>query len=220
MHTHKTIPFPRFVEGDPEPFGERIPLRRGIIHVRVESPDLGEVDVLTMHFKSNLPVLFRSTDGREVPDTTPQARAESALRSLIQRAAEAVYVRGLVDDVFRALPDHAVCVLGDLNDGIDSLPVRIVRGLGAPSGEPSKELLTPCAELLAGGPSLLVLPREHEDAHRSRPRVGPPLPRREELRDLQRGAPLPRPARRADRADRGQRSRALRRRVRLERDSA
>jgi endonuclease/exonuclease/phosphatase family metal-dependent hydrolase len=149
VHTHKTIPFPRFVAGDPEPFGERIPLRRGIVHVRVESPDLGEVDVLTMHFKSNLPVLFRGTDGREVPDTTPKARAESALRSLIQRAAEAVYVRGLVDDVFRALPDHAVCVLGDMNDGIDSLPVRIVRGLGAPSGEPSKELLRPCAELLA-----------------------------------------------------------------------
>lgn len=144
VHTHKTLPFPRFVEGDPDPFGERIPLRRGIVHVRVESPDLGEVDVLTMHFKSNLPVALRGADGREVPDTTPRMHAESALRSLVQRAAEAVYVRGLVDDVFRALPDHAVCVLGDMNDGIDSLPVRILRGLG----EPPTNVLVPCAELV------------------------------------------------------------------------
>jgi endonuclease/exonuclease/phosphatase family metal-dependent hydrolase len=144
VHTHDKIPFPRFAEGDPDPFGERIPLRRGIIHARVESPDLGEVDVMTMHFKSNLPVAFRTADGRERPDTTPHERAESALRSLIQRAAEAIYVRGLVDGVFRASPDHAVCVLGDLNDVVDSLPVRILRGLG----DPSKDMLSSCAELL------------------------------------------------------------------------
>jgi endonuclease/exonuclease/phosphatase family metal-dependent hydrolase len=144
VHTQKSLPFPRFIEADPEPFADRIPLRRGIVHVRVESPDLGEVDVLTMHFKSNLPVPLRTPDGRELPDTTARGRAESALRSLIQRAAEAIYVRGLVDDVFRALPDHAVCVLGDLNDGVDSLPVRIVRGLG----EPSKDMLAPCAQLM------------------------------------------------------------------------
>ena len=144
VHTHKTLPFPRFVENDAEPFSDRIPLRRGIVHVRVESRDLGEVDVITTHFKSNLPVRQRSIDGREIEDATPRARAESALRSLIQRAAEAIYVRGLVDDVFHALPDHAVCVLGDLNDTIDSLPVKIVRGLG----EPSKEALASCAELV------------------------------------------------------------------------
>jgi len=144
VHSHKTLPFPRFVENDAEPFPDRIPLRRGIVHVRVESRELGEVDVITTHFKSNLPVLKRMLDGREIEDTSPRERAESALRSLMQRAAEAIYLRGLVDDVFRALPDHAVCVLGDLNDGIDSLPVRIVRGLG----EPSSGALVSCAELL------------------------------------------------------------------------
>ncbi len=146
VHTQKTLPFPRFIEGDPDPFTDRIPLRRGIVHVRVESPDLGEVDVMTMHFKSNLPVPLRTRDGRELPDETPRARAESALRSLIQRAAEAIYVRGLVDDVFRALPDHAVCVLGDLNDGPDSLPVRVLRGLGEPSN--ARDMLASCAERL------------------------------------------------------------------------
>ena len=147
VHTHKSLPFPRFVEGDAEPFGERIPLRRGIVHVRVESPDLGEIDVMTTHFKSNLPVHLRTKDGREVEDTSSRARAESALRSLVQRAAEAIYIRGLVDDIMHASPDHAVCVLGDLNDQLESLPVRIVRGLGL--AEPSHDMLRTCAELLA-----------------------------------------------------------------------
>lgn len=144
VHTRVTLPFPHFIEGDVDPFVDRIPLRRGIVHVRVESPDLGEVDVMTAHFKSNLPVLKRALDGKEIPDLTAHARAESALRSLVQRAAEAVFVRGLVDDVLRASPDHAICVLGDLNDHAESLPVRIVRGVG----EPTKDTLRSCAELL------------------------------------------------------------------------
>lgn len=145
VHTAKTIPFPRFIENDADPFVDRIPLRRGIVHVRVETADLGEVDVMTTHFKSNLPVRQRTVDGREIEDTTPKARAESAVRSLIQRAAEAIFVRGLVDDVLKASPDHAICVLGDLNDHHDSLPVRVVRGLG----EPRRGVLASCAELLA-----------------------------------------------------------------------
>jgi endonuclease/exonuclease/phosphatase family metal-dependent hydrolase len=144
VHTHRSLPFPHFIEGDVDPFVDRIPLRRGIVHVRVESPELGEVDVMTAHFKSNLPVKKRTLDGREIPDTTAHARAESALRSLIQRAAEAVFVRGLVDDVLKTSPDHAICVLGDLNDHAESLPVRIVRGMG----EPTKDTLRSLAELL------------------------------------------------------------------------
>lgn len=144
VHTRGSLPFPHFIEGDIDPFVDRIPLRRGIVHVRVESPDLGEVDVMTAHFKSNLPLPKRTLDGKEIPDTTAHARAESALRSLVQRAAEAVFVRGLVDDVLRASPDHAICVLGDLNDHAESLPVRIVRGVG----EPAKDTLRSCAELL------------------------------------------------------------------------
>ncbi len=145
VHTRSSLPFPHFIEGDGEPFVDRIPLRRGIVHVRVESPEFGEVDVMTAHFKSNLPVRKRTVDGRELPDTTAHARAESALRSVIQRAAEAVFVRGLVDDVLRVSKDHAICVLGDLNDHAESLAVRIVRGVG----EPESDTLRSCAELLA-----------------------------------------------------------------------
>src|SRR5256885_1158299 len=54
VHAPRTLPFPRFFEGDPEPFATRIPLRRGIVHVRVDAGALGEVDAVTAHFKSNL----------------------------------------------------------------------------------------------------------------------------------------------------------------------
>ncbi|MBX3259179.1 MAG: endonuclease/exonuclease/phosphatase family protein [Labilithrix sp.] len=129
VHQAKALPFPRFVEGDPEPFAGRIPLRRGVVHVRVEAGGLGEVDVLTAHFKSNLPAELKTATGEPVADTTPHAVGESAVRSLVQRAAEALYVRGLVDGIFAHSPDHAICVLGDLNDTLDSLPVRLVRGI-------------------------------------------------------------------------------------------
>lgn len=133
VHQAKSLPFPRFVEGDPEPFGDRIPLRRAIVHVRIEVGTLGEVDVLTAHFKSNLPAEMKSKDGTPIKDTTPLAIGESAVRSLVQRAAEALHLRALVDGIFAHSPDHAICVMGDLNDTLESLPVRLVRGIDTTS---------------------------------------------------------------------------------------
>lgn len=135
VHSQTSLPFPRFFEGDPEPFGNRIPLRRGVVHVRVEAPGIGEVDVLTAHLKSHLPVPLRSTSGRDIEASTSQARAEAVLRSMVQRAAEALYLRGLVDGIMKASPDHAVCVLGDFNDHAESLPLQVLRGIGPASAD-------------------------------------------------------------------------------------
>jgi len=143
VHAPGTLTFPRFVVGDPEPFAGRLPLRRGVVHARLDTA-LGEVDVLTAHFKSNLGAPLRDATGAEVPDPSPRGQGEAALRSLVLRSAEALYVRGLVDDVLRTSPDHAICVLGDLNDRVDSMPVRILRGIGDPAH--GAGLLHPCAE--------------------------------------------------------------------------
>lgn len=144
VHATRALPFPRFYETDPEPYPSRIMLRRGVVHARVEATGLGEVDVVTAHFKSNRGAPLRAADGSELEDRSPSGRGEAALRSLIQRAAEALFVRGVVDDVLRWSPDHAICVLGDLNDVADSMPVRIVRGLG----EGDAGVLHACAELV------------------------------------------------------------------------
>jgi endonuclease/exonuclease/phosphatase family metal-dependent hydrolase len=130
VHTAESLPFPVFREGDPAPFGTRIPLRRGVVHARVQAPGLGLVDVLVVHFKSSRSVPARDESGRELPATNARMRSEATIRSLVWRAAEALYVRRLVDDVLAPDPGGRVAVVGDLNDVPGSPAVRAVRGKG------------------------------------------------------------------------------------------
>jgi endonuclease/exonuclease/phosphatase family metal-dependent hydrolase len=131
VHTADALPFPRFYTTDPAPFGTRIPLRRGIVHARVEAAGVGEVDVLVGHFKSSRPVPARDGGGREQPAGTARARGEGTVRGLVWRIAEALFVRGLADAVLAARgADAHVAVLGDLNDLPDSTALRVLRGDG------------------------------------------------------------------------------------------
>jgi endonuclease/exonuclease/phosphatase family metal-dependent hydrolase len=129
VHTAESLAFPVFVTGDASPFGARIPLRRGIVHARVETP-VGPVDVLVGHFKSSRPVGVRDASNREVPPRTAREAAEASLRSLVWRAAEALHVRGLVDAILAAWPGARVAVCGDFNDVPDSAVLRCLRAEG------------------------------------------------------------------------------------------
>lgn len=151
----EALTFPAFCAGDPQPFGARIPLRRGIVHARVEVPGLGEVDVFVAHFKSPLPVPLRDASGAEVEPSCPRERVEGALRSLVWRAAESLFVRELVDDVLAREPAAHVAVVGDLNDAPDSTTLQALRSEGA--GE-----LFDCAAAVAADARFSVL-------HRGRP---------------------------------------------------
>jgi len=128
--TAEALSFPVFRTCDPEPFGARIPLRRGVVHARVDVSGLGAVDVLVVHFKSSLPVGLRDASGAEVPPLTPRDRAAGMLRSLVWRGAEALHARKLVDDILARDPSGRVAVVGDLNDGPSSLVVRALRSEG------------------------------------------------------------------------------------------
>lgn len=128
--TADALSFPVFRACDPEPFGARIPLRRGVVHARVDASDLGPVDVLVVHFKSSLPVGLRDASGAELPPVTPRDRAAGMLRSLVWRGAEALHARKLVDDVLAVDPSARVAVVGDLNDRPSSLVVRALRSEG------------------------------------------------------------------------------------------
>jgi endonuclease/exonuclease/phosphatase family metal-dependent hydrolase len=126
LHVAESIPFPRLYETDPEPFAGRIPLRRGLVHARVDAGPLGVVDVITLHFKSKLPARMKTADGDEITDRSPTGLAEARMRSLVLRAAEALHLRRLLDALL-AEPERAVAILGDFNDTIDSLPLQILR---------------------------------------------------------------------------------------------
>jgi endonuclease/exonuclease/phosphatase family metal-dependent hydrolase len=128
--TAERLPFPVFCVGDPAPYGGRLPLRRGVVHVRVAVSEIGAVDVLVVHFKSGHPVRLRDASGAEVEPRTARDRAEGMIRSLVWRAAEALHARGLVDDVLAADPRARVAVVGDLNDEPSSPVVRALRGEG------------------------------------------------------------------------------------------
>jgi endonuclease/exonuclease/phosphatase family metal-dependent hydrolase len=129
VHTAQSLAFPAFVAGDASPFGARIPLRRGIVHARVETL-VGPADVLVAHFKSSRPVGVRDASNREIPPRTARDAAEASLRSLVWRAAEALYVRGLVDEILEARPGARVAVVGDFNDVPDSAVLRCLRAEG------------------------------------------------------------------------------------------
>jgi endonuclease/exonuclease/phosphatase family metal-dependent hydrolase len=129
VRTAESLAFPVFVAGDASPFGARIPLRRGIVHARVETL-VGPVDVLVAHFKSSRPVGVRDASNREIPPRTAREAAEASLRSLVWRAAEALHVRGLVDEILEARPGSRVAVVGDFNDAPDSAVLRCLRAEG------------------------------------------------------------------------------------------
>jgi endonuclease/exonuclease/phosphatase family metal-dependent hydrolase len=132
VHTADALAFPSFVAGDPPPFGTRIPLRRGVVHVAVDTGAAGAapVHVFSAHFKSRLGVPLRDASGAEIPATTPRARSEGALRAFAWRAAEALYVRGLVDEVLAGAPSPRALVAGDLNDLTGSPVLDALRGEG------------------------------------------------------------------------------------------
>jgi endonuclease/exonuclease/phosphatase family metal-dependent hydrolase len=128
IHACAALPFPVFRDGDPAPFGTRIPLRRGVVHVRVRAEGTGTVDILVAHFKSGRAVPARDAAGVERRPTTARARVEGDLRSQVWRASEALFVRGCVDDVLATNASAQIAVVGDLNDVLDSWAVRAVRG--------------------------------------------------------------------------------------------
>jgi endonuclease/exonuclease/phosphatase family metal-dependent hydrolase len=139
VHAPARLDFPVFRAGDPTPFGDRIPMRRGIVQGTVDAGSLGHVHVLVAHLKSNRRLLLSDDAGKVL---TARELAEGELRSLVWRCSEALFVRGLVDGLVSKDPEARVAVVGDLNDRPGSLVTRILCGDGPPG-----ELLS-AAELI------------------------------------------------------------------------
>ena len=127
--TSPALDFPRFTANDPHPYGAQLPLRRGIVHAELDAGALGSIDLLVLHFKSARGVPLRTPAGEPVMPQTSREFGEAAMRALIWRSAEALFVRGAADELFAAGKKN-VAVMGDFNDAFDSTPVRMVRGGG------------------------------------------------------------------------------------------
>lgn len=150
------LPFPRFHREDPEPFGARIPLRRAIPEVVVDAGDIGKVRVLVVHFKSRRGTPMRDEAGVRVEASTTAELAAAEARAVAWRCAEALFVRGVIDERLAKDPNDRLVVCGDFNDVSGSLPLRIVMGT-AGTDVPRADALVSCAELIPIAERISVL---------------------------------------------------------------
>ena len=125
-----TLPFPAFHEDDPAPFGTRLRLRRAIPVVRIDGGQLGPITFLSLHWKSRRATPLVLRDGTDREPKTAAERAAGDLRSLVQRAAEALFLRQGIDEILADRPGDGVCVCGDFNDVSGSVPLEVVCGEG------------------------------------------------------------------------------------------
>lgn len=122
------LDFPVFVIGDPHPFPSRLRTHRGVLEATVALPDGTRLVVMVVHLKSKRPTPLERVDGTEVPFSDHRSYAEGAIRSLVNRLAEALFVRRLVDERLDVDPAVQLAVAGDFNDDESSLAVRTVMG--------------------------------------------------------------------------------------------
>jgi predicted extracellular nuclease len=103
---------------------------RGLLVVRIEPAPTVAVHVIVCHLKSKL---VTYPDGRFSPHDEGE-RARYAAYALYRRAAEAVTVRGMADQLVDGHgQDRAVVMLGDLNDEPQAASTQIL--LGPPGSE-------------------------------------------------------------------------------------
>ncbi|WGP06177.1 endonuclease/exonuclease/phosphatase family protein [Bacillus subtilis] len=109
---------------------------RGALHIRVAAADGQEVDVVSVHLKSKL---ITYPGGRFTPRDEAE-RARYAAYALYRRAAEAVAVRGLADELIAGEGDERhVVVAGDFNDEAQAATTQIVHGpAGSEIGTPGE----------------------------------------------------------------------------------
>jgi endonuclease/exonuclease/phosphatase family metal-dependent hydrolase len=128
VHGAGELSFPVFAEGDPRPFAGRLESRRGVLEVTVSLPDATTLVLMVVHLKS--PHQLPRTDGHGATQDEDghYSAAEGAVRATVIRLAEALHLRSRVEARLMRDARAQIVVLGDFNDGPDSLPVRAVAG--------------------------------------------------------------------------------------------
>ncbi len=122
------LSFPAFAEGDPRPFAGRLESRRGVLEVTVALPDGSSLTLLVVHLKSPRPISRVDAAGADLDEDGHYAAAEGAARVTVVSMAEALQLRSRVEARLLRYGRAQLAVLGDFNDGPDSLSVRAVAG--------------------------------------------------------------------------------------------
>ncbi len=99
---------------------------RPVLRLRLELPDGGDFSLYVLHLKSRRPLLL---EGEDPEDADAVARGQA--RSLLQRAAEALALRLVVNRELRRRDPPRLAILGDFNDGPDAPSSQILRSPGS-----------------------------------------------------------------------------------------
>jgi endonuclease/exonuclease/phosphatase family metal-dependent hydrolase len=128
VHGVGPLAFPSFVEGDPKPFAGRLDSRRGVLEVTTTLPDGTSLTLLVVHLKSARPIQRLDAHGAAMDVDGHYAAAEGHCLTTVLRLAEALHLRSRVEARLLREARALLAVLGDFNDGPDSLTLRVVVG--------------------------------------------------------------------------------------------
>lgn len=111
--------------------GAHTRFERPVLSARLRTRSGRELQVITAHLKSKRPKFLQDATGQPTEDRDdPMVQAVAALRSLIQRGAEAAALRHVVVDLLRGTQLPLV-VLGDFNDGPHSVTTQLIAATSA-----------------------------------------------------------------------------------------
>jgi endonuclease/exonuclease/phosphatase family metal-dependent hydrolase len=123
-----------FDEPDPIPvpdIGPATHFERPVLHARLRLKHGQGLHVLVAHLKSKRPKFLQDAEGHTTEDSDdPGVAARATLRSLVQRAAEALALRHLVIGITHRTRDPLL-LLGDLNDGPHAVTSQLIAATSA-----------------------------------------------------------------------------------------
>lgn len=125
------------VTADPPQEAEPVRWERPLLHVTLELPGGRPLELIDLHLKSKRPVEIAGALLDPFTWRSSSSRAEGSFLSAMQRFAQAVETRMLVDQLFDADADALVAVVGDLNADVGDVEVRALRGGVEETGNPA-----------------------------------------------------------------------------------
>ena len=142
----------RKVTADPPYDGATdIKLERPILHVKIDVPNFGELDVINLHLKSRISSNIRGQKVDSFTWRSASAWTEGYFLSSIKRVAQALETRLLIDSLFDNNADANIVVCGDFNAEPGEVPVEAITGRVENTNNPDlrSRVLIPCSNAIS-----------------------------------------------------------------------
>ncbi len=133
QYLNTLVPAPTYLPATADPRPEQaveVKAERPVLHV-VLGVGSARLHIVVVHLKSRIPapVAGQFTDlGARRVWRTASGWAEGSFLSSMRRVAQALEVRRVIDEIFRADPEPLIVACGDFNADLDDVPLAAVRG--------------------------------------------------------------------------------------------